>query len=127
MENGCEKFSYRYSAKRNREVENIRKRYLPKEENKLDTLKALDYRVQTAGMIQALSVGVVGCLIFGIGMCFGLDVFMGADWLTVLFCAIGAAVMIPAYPIYRQISRRTREKLVPQILSLSEEIISEKK
>lgn len=127
MENGCDRFSYLYSAKRNREVESIRKRYLPKEESKLERLKALDYRVQTAGMIQALSIGAVGCLIFGIGMCFGLDVFMGADWLAIMFCAIGAAVMIPAYPIYRQISRRTREKLVPQILSLSEEIISEKR
>ena len=126
MENGCDRFNYLYSARRNGEVESIRKRYLPKEESKLDKLKALDHRVQTAGVIQALSVGVVGCLIFGIGMCFALDVFMGADWLTLLFCTIGAAVMIPAYPIYRQISRRTREKLVPQILSLSEEIISEK-
>ena len=126
MENGCDRFNYLYSARRNGEVESIRKKYLPKEKSKLDTLKALDHRVQTAGMIQALSVGVIGCLIFGIGMCFGLDVFTGADWLTLLFCTIGAAVMIPAYSIYRQISRKTREKLVPQILSLSEEIISEK-
>ena len=127
MENGCDRFNYLYSARRNGEVESIRKKYLPKEKSKLEKLKALDHRVQTAGLIQALSVGVVGCLIFGIGMCFGLDVFTGADWLTLLFCAIGTAVMIPAYPIYRQISRRTREKLVPQILSLSEEIISEKR
>ena len=67
-------FSYQYSAKQNQEVEHIRRKYLPKEENKMETLRRLDTRVQTAGMIPSLCIGVIGCLIFGIGMCFGLDV-----------------------------------------------------
>jgi len=127
MEKGCQQFNYIYSAKQNKEVESIREKYLPKEENKLETLKTLDHRVQTAGVVHALSIGIIGCLIFGIGMCFGLDVFAGADWLTVLFCIIGAVVMIPAYPVYKHMSLKTREELAPKILALSEEIISEKK
>ena len=43
MENNT--FSYNYSATRNKEVESIRKKYLPHEESKLETLKRLDYRV----------------------------------------------------------------------------------
>ena len=34
-----------------------------------------------------------------------------------------AALIIPAYPIYRYISNKIRNELAPQILSLSEEIL----
>ena len=122
MENN--KFSYSYSAARNREVENIRKKYIPHTESKLETLKKLDSRVQIAGVIEALCIGVSGALVFGIGMCFFLEVLVGASWITALLMIIGAALMIPAYPIYRKISRKTREKLTSEILRLSEEIIN---
>ena len=121
MENNT--FSYNYSAARNKEVENIRKKYMPKEESKIETLKRLDDRVQTAGMIEGLCLGIIGALVFGIGMCFFLEVFTGAVWLTVLFMVIGTLLMIPAYPIYRHISRKTKAKLTPEILRLSEEIM----
>lgn len=122
MENN-QVFTYQYSAKQNKEIEHIRKKYLPQEENKIDTLRKMDNRVQTAGMIQGLTIGIIGCLIFGIGMCFGLDVFEGSDWLTVLFGAIGVTAMLPAYPVYKHIARKTREELAPEILRLSEEIM----
>ena len=116
-------FTYQYSAKQNREVENIRSKYLPKEENKLERLRRLDTKVQMAGTIPSLCIGVIGCLIFGIGMCFGLDVFAGADWLTLLFCIPGVIIMLPAYPIYKSIANKTKAELTPEILRLSEEII----
>ncbi|MBQ8174383.1 MAG: hypothetical protein IJ009_03175 [Clostridia bacterium] len=116
-------FTYQYSAKRNREVENIRKKYMPKEENKLDTLRALDRRVQSAGQLQGLTLGILGCLLFGIGMCFGLGVFAGVTWLSIPFGIIGIAVMIPAYPVSRHIARKTKTELTPRILQLSEEIM----
>ena len=79
--------------------------------------------MQTAGTVESLTVGVIGCLIFGLGMCFGLDVIGGADWLSILFGAVGVAVMLPAYPLYRHIGGKTKEKLAPEILRLSEEIM----
>ena len=121
MENNV--FNYRYSATQNKEVERIRERYLPKEESKLDTLRRLDRRVQGAGTLTGLIVGIAGCLLFGIGMCYGLDVFAGADIWTLLFCILGAAVMLPAYPLYRLIAKKTRDDLTPEILRLSEEIM----
>ena len=121
MENNT--YHYNYSAARNREVENIRKRYIPHEESKLERLKKLDLRVQMAGTIESLCFGIVGALVFGLGMCFFLDVFAGATWLSALFMLIGTFIMIPAYPIYRRIAQRTRAELTPEILRLSEEII----
>ena len=117
-----ETFTYNYSAKQQSEIERIREKYLPKEESKLDMLRRLDKKAQLAGMIPSLCVGVVGCLIFGIGMCFGLDVFSGADIFTLVFMLIGTLVMLLAYGIYKRISKKTRAKLTPEILRLSEEI-----
>ena len=125
MENNT--FSYNYSAARNKEVESIRKKYIPHEESKLERLKKLDLRVQMAGTIESLCFGVVGALIFGIGMCFFLDVFAGANWLAALFMIIGTLIMIPAYPIYRRIARKTKAELTPEILRLSEEIMNSPK
>ena len=42
-------FVYRYSASQNKEVERIRQRYLPQEESKIECLRKLDRRVQSAG------------------------------------------------------------------------------
>ena len=118
-------FTYNYSAVINKEVESIRKKYMPVEESKLERLKSLDRRAQSAGMLEALSLGIIGALVFGIGMCFGLDVFVGATWLTVLFMILGTLLMIPAYPIYLRIARKTKAELTPEILRLSEEIINQ--
>ena len=121
MEN--KSFTYNYSAARNKEVESIRNKYMPREESKLERLKKLDLRVQMAGTIESLCFGIVGALVFGIGMCFFLDVFAGAAWLSALFMIIGSLIMIPAYPIYRRIARKTKAELTPEILRLSEEIM----
>lgn len=121
MENNT--FVYQHSSSTNKEVEKIRKKYTPAEESKMEKLKKLDGRAQSAGMIEALTVGIVGCLIFGLGMCFGLDALKGAEWMTVLFCLIGIVIMIPAYPVYKYISNKTKAELTPEILRLSEEII----
>ncbi len=121
MENNT--FTYQYSASRNKEVENIRKKYMLREENKLGTLKKLDARVQNAGIVESLCLGIIGVLVFGIGMCFFLDVFAGASWITAILMICGTLLMIPAYPIYHRIVRKTKEELAPEILRLSEEIM----
>ena len=120
-------FSYNYSAVRNKEVESIRRKYMPHEESKLERLKKLDLRVQMAGTVESLCLGIVGALVFGLGMCFFLDVFAGAAWLSALFMIIGSLIMIPAYPICRKIAERTKAELTPEILRLSEEIIKSAK
>ena len=122
MEN--KSFTYNYSAARNKEVESIRRKYMPREESKLETLKRLDGKVQNAGVIESLCLGIIGALVFGLGLCFGLDIFAGGAWLTVLLMVLGTVIMIPAYPIYRKIASKTKSELTPEILRLSEEIMS---
>ncbi len=116
-------FSYNYSAARNKEVESIRRKYILHEESKIETLKRLDRKVQGAGVIESLCFGIIGALVFGIGMSIFLEVFSGAAWLTALLMILGTLLMIPAYPIYRRIALKTKAELTPEILRLTEEIM----
>ncbi len=116
-------FSYTYSAPENQEVLSIRQKYLPREESKFERLKKLDRKVQGAGVIESLCVGTVGALVFGVGMCFGLDALAGADWLAAVFCVLGCIIMAPAYPICKRIEKKAEAEFAPEILRLSEEIM----
>ena len=64
-------FTYRYSAERQKEVREIREKYERKvpEDSRMDELRKLDQRVQKAGVIPSLILGVAGTLVMGIGMC----------------------------------------------------------
>lgn len=55
-----ETFSYHYSAPEQREIQSIRKKYLPAPEDKLEELKRLDRLAQNAGLLPVLTLGTAG-------------------------------------------------------------------
>lgn len=121
-------FSYKYTAVENREIQEIRKRYLPQSESKLEELKRLDLQVQNSGMIESLCTGIINCLIFGLGMCLAMQIIgngIGMMILGIFIGLIGMAGMIVAYPVYRAKQRKAKEKLSPRILELTEELYQE--
>jgi len=115
-------FSYTYSAKENQEVLNIRKKYLPQEESKLEELKRLDNLVQSSGVMEALCAGIGGALIFGLGMCLAMEVIGQMIWLGVVLGLIGMAGMFFAYPVYRKLFEKAKKQYAPRILQLAEEL-----
>ena len=121
-------FEYTYSARRQREVEEIRKAYLPKEEDKLEQLYRLHAVPTQKAQAAALAVGIIGALILGTGMSLcmtELSVFLG-DAAMIVGIPVGIAGMVLmalAYPIYSRILKRNREKIAPEILRLSEELL----
>ena len=123
-------FSYKYSAKENKEVQEIRKKYLPQGESKIEELKRLDKYVQSSGTMEALCAGIGGFLVFGLGMCLAMQVIgsgLVAIVFGILFGIAGTCGMLAAYPVYRKIFNRTKEKYTARILELTEELISDKK
>ena len=121
-------FSYKYSAKENIEVQEIRKKYLPQSESKLDELKRLDRVVQNSGMIEALCAGIGGLLVFGLGMCLAMEIIASGVFAIafgVIVGMIGIAAMLVAYPLYRAVFDKTRAKHAPRILELTEELSGE--
>ena len=115
-------FEYTYSASENQEVLNIRKKYLPREETKLEELKRLDGLVQSSGTMESLIVGVGGSLVFGLGMCLSLEVIGHMIWLGILLGLIGTAGMLAAYPVHRKFFAKAKEKHTPRILELTAEL-----
>ena len=122
VENYKESFEYTYSAKRQEEIERIRRKYMPKEEDKMELLRKLDRDVTKPGTIWSLVLGIVGCLVFGTGMS---CVMMWADSLFtvgIVIGIVGMMIMGMAYPVYVKVTVKQKEKLAPQILALTEEL-----
>lgn len=123
MENN-DKFEYTYSAKQQSELENIRKKYLPQEESKMDRLRRLDESVTRPGTMISIIVGIAGTLIMGFGMCLCLE---WSEFIPgVIIGVVGMTILASAYPIYNKITQKQREKIAPEILRLTDEIENEK-
>ncbi len=124
MENNAV-FHYQYSAKESAEVQEIRKKYLPQPESKLEELKRLDHTVQNAGVSAALCVGIVSTLIFGTGMCHAMQV-LGSGMVVriagIVLGLVGVAGMLAAYPLHRKLHADMKAKLTPRILDLATEL-----
>ena len=115
-------FSYTYSATCNQEVLNIRKKYLPREETKLEELKRLDSLVQNSGVTESLCAGMVGCLIFGLGLCLAMEVIGQMIWLGVILGFVGAVGMLVAFLVYRRFFNKAKAQHTPRILELAAEL-----
>lgn len=126
MENNA--FEYTYSAQRQQEVEQIRKAYLPREEDKLEQLRRL-HRIPTKkAQAASLSIGTIGALILGMGMSLCMTELGAALGklsmvLGVLVGLTGIVMVALAYPIFNQVLKKEREKIAPEILRLSDELI----
>ena len=118
-------FHYTYSAPENQEVLNIRKKYLPQEETKMEELVRLDRLVQSSGVMEALCAGIGGALVFGLGMCLAMKVIGNAMWLGILLGMIGSVGMLTAYPVYRKIFEKVKSQHTPRILELTAELTGE--
>lgn len=125
-----EQFHYKYTApteEERKEIDSIRRQYCPqkKTETPLERLRRLDGRVKNSAIIPSLCLGVVGCLIFGLGLT------MILEWNILLWgvlCSIlGCLPMIFAYPAYRAMLKKGKAKYSEEILRLSEELLHENK
>lgn len=124
MTNSKECFEYTYSAAMQKEIEEIRKKYLPKEEDKMETLRRMDREAEKPGMMTSITVGTIGSLFLGVGMCCTM-IWGAATWIFVLGVVIGllgVVIISPAYPIYKKITKKQREKIADQILELTKEL-----
>ena len=116
-------FNYTYSAPEQQEVKKIREKYMPKEESKMDQLRRLDESVTKKGMALSLMTGVLSSLILGIGMCCCM---VWGGWLFVPGIVIGIVGIVGvalAYPMYTKVTKRERERIAPEILRLTDELM----
>ena len=121
------KFDYTYSApteNERREIESIRKRYTPPQENesRLEELRRLNNRVIKPPMIIGWIIGIFGTLVFGAGMTMVLEWDIKV-W-GIIVGIIGVAIAGVAYPIYKAVLKRNKRKYGQQIIDLSNELLN---
>ena len=123
MEQQNNSFEYTYSAPRQEEIRQIREKYLPKEEDKMEQLRRLDRNATRKGTVVSLIVGILGALVMGAGMSCCM---VWTDTLLlpgIIIGMVGMAAVAAAYPLYAAITQKEREKIAPEILRLSEELM----
>lgn len=123
-----EGFSFTYSAEQQKEVEAIRKKYLPKEEDKMDQLRKLHHIPTQKAQSASIAMGVIGALIMGTGMSLvmtelGAMVGEFAMILGVVTGLVGIILVALAYPIYNWVLKKQRKKIAPEVLRLTDELL----
>ena len=126
-------FNYTYSAKEQEEIRNIRKKYETPEktEDKMEQLRRLDAAVTQKATVVSLVFGVIGALILGTGMSLAMtDIgeLLGLQGATamlvgILIGIIGIVLVCVAYPVYNRIVKKEREKIAPEIIRLTDELM----
>lgn len=89
----------------------------------MERLRRLDRSVTKVGTNISLTVGIISSLILGVGMCCTM---VWADRLFIpgiIIGIVGIAGMIAAYPIFTRVTKKRREKLAPEIMRLSDELM----
>jgi hypothetical protein len=129
-ENG---FSYSYSAREQEEIKRIRKKYAEDsartDESSIERLRRLDASVTKKGTTVSLIVGILGSILMGSGMSLVMT-DLGALLPDLLALFIGIAVGVVgivgvalAYPIYKAITKKERERIAPEVLRITEELL----
>ncbi|MBR2322805.1 MAG: hypothetical protein IKA54_04340 [Clostridia bacterium] len=123
-----DKFSYKYIApteEERKEIDSIRRQYAPqeKEETKLERLRRLDALVKNTAIIWSLVLGVLGTLIFGLGLTMILEWSIWLWGIVLMF--IGSVPIALAYPVYKWVLKKYKNRFGEEILRLSEELLNE--
>ncbi|WP_194542230.1 hypothetical protein [Paenibacillus sp. JZ16] len=125
MKDNNKTFTYMYSAKQQEEVKSILQKYIPKEEDKMEQLRRLDQSAESRGTFISILVGTVGALLLGLGMSCTMvweDTLMLPG---IVFGVMGIVGIALAYPLFISITKKQREKLAPEIMRLSQELMGE--
>jgi len=132
MENK-ETFNYTYSAKEQEEIKAIRNKYVAKEEteDKMTQLRRLDNNATQKATVVSLVFGIVGAMILGIGMSLAMTeigkILALSEFTSMLIGIsigiVGIVLVSLAYPLYNKILKIEREKIAPEIIRLTDELM----
>ena len=117
-------FSYTYSAKEQEEIKRIREKYAPpdRQADKMAQLRRMDRSVTKPGTIVSMAVGIGGTLILGLGMTCIME-WTAYFLLGIVLGLVGIALMVAAWPLYKRVTAKRREKLAPEIMRLTDELM----
>ena len=123
------KFNFTYSAAQQNEIKKIREKYISHEPDRMEQLRALDASVYKSATAISIIIGVIGALIMGLGMSITMT-DIGAVFGSFLSMLVGIVIGIVgivlvclAYPTYHRTLKAERERIAPEVLRLSDELM----
>lgn len=125
----ADKFEYHYTAptkEEQKEIEQIMNKYQAKSDKEilLERLRTLDFKVKNIPIICGILLGIVGVLGFGLGLTFVLE------WDKLIIGSVisifGILLSLIAYPIYKKIADKLKNKYTDEILSISKQLLNYK-
>lgn len=120
-----EKNTYSYSTQENKEIQKIRDKYIVQSERdtNLERLRSLDASVHSKATALSVAVGIIGALILGAGMSC-IMVWSDKMFVTgIILGVIGIIITVIAYPVYKIKSEKMRQKIAPEILKITDELM----
>ncbi len=126
---GMYRYTYRaLTSDQKKEVESILREYEPKEaapQSDFERLQDLKNKIASILTILGISMGVIGCLIFGGGLSMIL-LNESVEWCWVVggvLGVIGVVVMLATYPVYRYAERKLKDKYKEEIVRLCKNVL----
>lgn len=124
-------FKFTYSANEQEEIKRIRQKYMVQAEDGITRLRKVDAQVTGKATIVALVIGIMGTLVMGTGMSLIMTdlagilgmTYMGSIIVGVAFGVVGMILVALAYPVYKKVLKSERDKIAPEVLRLSEELL----
>ena len=106
-------------------AESIAKEYAPKDSSKIKALRKLDKKAKLPATVFTYTWGILFTLVFGTGMCLGMQVIGSGTTDMVIGIIVGMIGMIGCgvnYPIYKKMLEGGRKKYAYEIVQLAREI-----
>lgn len=126
MENKDDKFEYSYKALSDKEikrVEAIKTEY--DDQSSLRKLEELDKRVKSFPIIISLTFGILGTLVFGLGL---TCILKWSNYtFGILLALCGSLILGIAYPLYNYFYNKNKAKYKDEIVRISNELLNEEK
>ena len=110
-------------------AESIAKEYAPKDSSKIKALRKLDKKAKLLATIFTYTWGIISALVFGTGLCLGMQVIGSGIAGMAIGIIVGIIGMIGCgvnYPIYKKILENGKKKYAFEIVQLAKEISEEK-
>ena len=112
-------------------VQKIRSQYTEKQYTELDELKALDAKVKGPANVFAIVFGSLSAIIMGAGMSLvmtNLGQILGLTTELSMVVGVSAGLVglvltVLAYPVYGRVLKKERQRIAPEILRLSDELL----
>ena len=106
-------------------AESIAKEYAPKAHSKIAALRKLDAKAKLPATVFTYTWGILSALVFGTGMCLGMQVIGNGTMHLLLGILIGVLGMVGCgvnYPIYKRLLEKGKRKYAFEIVELAREI-----